>query len=168
MNLPQSAKEIFDGLGSDKSYASYAIRYAAGFDGICMVLSGMSDMKQMNDNLSFMTDFEPLSEEESEAVNKVSAILKNSDIIQCTACRYCTAGCPKNINIPELFACLNAKKQDKGLVKWNSRQYYNAHVKNGGRAKDCIGCGKCEEICPQQLPIRSLLKDVSKEFDRKI
>lgn len=168
VNLPKIAKNVFDEVNNGMSYASYAVRYAAGFEGICMVISGMSNMEQMNDNLSFMTNFEPLNEQETEAVKKVQEILKNGDLIQCTACRYCVSGCPKNINIPELFACLNAKKQDKGLIKWNSRQYYNAHVKNSGRAKDCIGCGQCEKICPQHLQIRDLLKDVSKEFDKII
>lgn len=168
VNLPKPAKDVFDRLNPLASYASYAVRYAAGFENICMVISGMSNLQQMEDNISFMKDFSPLNKEEIEAVNEVCNILKNDDIIGCTACRYCVAGCPKGINIPELFACLNAKKQDKGLIKWNSRQYYNAHIQNSGKAKDCIGCGACEKICPQHLPIRKLLKDVSKEFERII
>lgn len=166
VNLPKPAQEVFDELGNDLSYASYAVRFAASFEGICMVLSGMSNMEQMNDNLSFMTDFKPLNEKEMEAVNKVCDIICNSNIIQCTACRYCVDGCPKEINIPDLFACYNAKKQDKSLIKWNSAQYYRASIKSGGKASDCIGCGKCEKICPQHLEIRSLLKKVSREFGK--
>lgn len=166
VNLPKPAQKVFDDLGSNLSYASYAVRFAAGFEGIAMVISGMSNMEQMDDNLSFMKNFEPLSEKETEAVNKVCDIICDSNIIQCTACRYCVDGCPKNINIPELFACYNAKKQDKGLIKWNSKQYYDAHINNSGKASDCIGCGKCEKICPQHLEIRKLLKNVSKEFGK--
>lgn len=166
VNLPEPAQRVFDELGSSLSYASYAVRFAASFEGIAMVISGMSNMEQMEDNLSFMKDFKPLSDIEREAIDKVSAIICDSNIIQCTACRYCVDGCPQKINIPELFACYNAKKQDKGLIKWNSRQYYDAHINNSGKASDCIECGKCEKICPQHLEIRKLLKSVSKEFGK--
>lgn len=94
VNLPQEAREIFDELGGG-SYASYAIRFAASFEGIEMVLSGMSDVAQMEDNLSYMEDFQPLNEEEREAVEKVCTVLKKQNAIQCTACRYCVPGCPK-------------------------------------------------------------------------
>lgn len=166
VNIPKPAQKVFDDLGNNLSYASYAVRFAASFEGIAMVISGMSNMEQMNDNLSFMKNFEPLSDKEMEAVNKVCDIITDTNIIQCTACRYCVDGCPQNINIPELFACYNAKKQDKGLIKWNSKQYYNAHINNNGKASDCIGCGKCEKICPQHLKIRDLLKKVSRDFGK--
>ncbi len=72
--------------------------------------------------------------------------------------------CPKSIAIPDLFACLNAKKQ---FQNWNTDYYYNnIHTKNGGRASECIKCGKCEQICPQHLEIRKLLIDVANEFDK--
>lgn len=166
VNLPEPAQRVFDELGNSLSYASYAVRFAASFEGIAMVISGMSNMEQMEDNLSFMKDFQPLSDREREAIDKVSSIICDSNIIQCTACRYCVDGCPQKINIPELFACYNAKKQDKGLIKWNSKQYYDAHINNSGKTSDCIGCGKCEKICPQHLEIRKLLKSVSKEFGK--
>lgn len=162
VNIPDSAKAVFKELG-DSSAASYAIRFAASFDGVFMVLSGMSNIEQMNDNLSFMTDFKPLSEKEFEAVNKVCDIIKEENLISCTACRYCVDGCPANIPIPEIFACLNAKKQFKD---WNSEYYYKeVHTANRGKASDCIQCGKCEKACPQHLEIRALLKRASKEFD---
>lgn len=166
VNLPEQALSVFKNLNSGMSPASYALRFAAGFEGIMMVISGMSDLKQMEDNLSFMKSFEPLSDEEMAAVNKVCDIINGNNIIECTACKYCIDGCPQKINIPEVFACYNAKKQDKSLIKWNSRQYYNALTKNIGKASDCIGCGKCESICPQHLEIRKLLKSVSREFGK--
>lgn len=164
VNLPDDAKEIIDSLGGG-SPASYAIRFAAGFDGVFMVLSGMSNMEQMQDNLAYMADFKPLTDEETQAVNKVRDVFLSKHLIPCTACRYCTDGCPKHISIPDLFACMNAKKV---YHDWNSDYYYNdVHTKHGGKASDCIGCGKCEKACPQHLQIRELLKDVAKEFENK-
>lgn len=163
VNLPEPAQAIFDGLHGG-SNASYAIRFAAGFDGIMMVLSGMGNMAMMNDNVSYMKEFVPLTEVEQEAVRKVCEIFRSQNLIPCTACRYCTERCPKQIAIPDLFACMNAKKQ---FQNWNTDYYYNnIHTKNGNRASDCIKCGMCEQICPQHLEIRSLLADVAKEFDR--
>ncbi len=109
VNLPSDAKEVLDALNGG-SYASYAIRFAAGFDGIFMVLSGMSNIEQMTDNLSFMKDFKPLNADERKAVEKVCEIIHSKHLIPCTACRYCTDGCPKHIAIPDLFACMNAKQ----------------------------------------------------------
>lgn len=115
-------------------------------------------------NISYMKDFHPLSEQEQEAIVKVREIFRAQGLIPCTACRYCTDGCPKQIAIPDLFACLNAKKQ---FQNWNTDYYYNnVHTKEGSRASDCIKCGKCEHICPQHLPIRELLTEVAKEFDK--
>ena len=100
---------------------------------------------------------------EPEAIVKVREIFRAQGLIPCTACRYCTDGCPKQIAIPDLFVCLNAKKQFRN---WNTDYYYNnVHTKEGSRASDCIKCGKCEHICPQHLPIRELLMEVAEEFD---
>ena len=163
VNLPEEAKKYFDELGG-ASPASYAIRFAAGFDGVFMVLSGMSNMAQIQDNISYMKDFKPLNERESKAVENVCAVFKGMNLIPCTACRYCTAGCPKGISIPDLFACLNTKNI---YHDWNANYYYNeVHTKFGGKASSCIECGKCEKACPQHLSIRNLLKDVAKEFEK--
>lgn len=164
VNLPEEAKAIYNELGT-MSYASYAIRFAAGFDGMMMVLSGMSDMQQMEDNLSYMKDFKPLSTIELEAVNKVTEIFKSKNFIACTACRYCMEKCPKNIAIPDLFACLNAKKV---YGDWNSDYYYNnVHTIKNAKASECLKCGLCENICPQHLPIRDLLEEVAETFEKK-
>ena len=84
-------------------------------------------------------------------------------LIPCTACRYCTDGCPKHISIPDLFAVMNTKQQ---YHDWNANYYYGIHTATGGRASDCIKCGKCEKACPQHLPIRKLLEDIAKEFEK--
>lgn len=163
VNLPDGAKKYFEELGG-ASTANYAIRFAAGQKGVFMVLSGMSDMAQMNDNISYMKNFKPLDEKEMRAVQNVCAVFNGMNMIPCTACRYCTDGCPENISIPDLFACLNTKKH---YHDWNADYYYKeVHTKNGGKASDCIKCGKCESACPQHLPIRDLLQEVVKEFEK--
>ena len=163
VNLPEEAKKVLDDLHGG-SPASYAIRFAAGFPGMMMVLSGMSDLEQMKDNLSYMRDFKPLNETELAAVNKVQEIFHKMNMIPCTACRYCVEGCPKQISIPDLFAIMNIKQLHHD---WNTDYYYEeVHTAPGRRASDCLKCGKCEKICPQHLPIRKLLEEVAKEFDK--
>lgn len=162
--LPKDAMEVIHGLHGG-SAASYAIRFAAGFDGVQMVLSGMSDMAQLYDNLSCMKTFVPLNRTELAAIGQVIEIFKSKNLIPCTACRYCVAGCPQNISIPDLFACLNTKNL---YHDWNADYYYNeVHTKTKGKASDCIACGKCEKICPQHLQIRALLKDVAQAFEQQ-
>ena len=162
VNLPEEAKKVFADLNGG-SPASYAIRFAASFENVMMVLSGMGSMAMVEENTSYMKDFKPLDRRELEAIDKVRAIFRAQNLIPCTACRYCTDGCPKHILIPDLFACLNAMRAFK---TWNAEYYYNIHTTGHGKASDCIGCGKCEKSCPQHLPIRALLKDVAREFEK--
>lgn len=162
VNLPDDAASVLDSLNGG-SHASYAIRFAAGFDGIKMVLSGMGSTAMMDDNISYMKDFVPLNQDEMSAISRVCEILRSKNLISCTACRYCVDGCPANIAIPKLFACMNEKNKWKN---WNSAFYYSIYTKNGGKASDCISCGRCEDICPQKLPIRELLKSVAAEFEK--
>lgn len=164
VNLPEQAKNVLTNLGGG-SIASYAIRFAASQEGVAMVLSGMGDMTMMEDNISYMADFRPLDEKEQAAIEEVCEIFRDLGTVPCTACRYCTEVCPQGIAIPELFACLNAKKL---FNNWNTGYYYdNIHTKDGGKPSDCIRCGKCEKICPQHLPIRDLLTTVAREFEHQ-
>ncbi|MBQ7868150.1 MAG: aldo/keto reductase [Clostridia bacterium] len=164
VNLPAEAQQVLDELNGGWSNAAYAIRYAASFDNNIMVLSGMSSMEQMQDNLNAMKDFTPLTQEEHAAIQKVCDIFRRQDLIACTACRYCVDGCPANIDIPSLFACMNAKKLFRN---WNTDFYYHdVYTVQNGKASACVECGACESICPQHLPIRSLLKEVAKEFEK--
>ena len=160
VNLPADAKKVLEDLGGG-SAASYAIRFAAGFEGVLMVLSGMGDLAMMEENTAYMGDFQPLSREEQAAVRHVCEILRSKNLIPCTGCRYCTEVCIKEINIPALFANMNAKKL---WDSWNSDFYNSIHTQNGGKPDHCIKCGACEHICPQHLPIRTLLEDVAKAF----
>ena len=149
VNLPQKAMDLL----SDTP-ASYAIRFAASFDSVVMVLSGMSNMEQMLDNIRYMKDFQPLTESEMELIGKVRTIYQAQNRIPCTACRYCTDGCPAGIQIPDLFACLNDKREGK------ETNYDAFEVK----ADACVECGQCEDECPQHLQIRDLLKEVAAAF----
>ncbi len=164
VNLPQEAQWVFDALKGG-SYASYAIRFAASQEGVMMVLSGMGNMDMMRDNVSYMRDFKPLDDREQKAVAEVCAIFRSQGLIPCTACRYCTERCPKGIDIPALFACMNRKKV---FNNWNSVYYYQEVLTSQGtKASDCLKCGRCEEICPQHLKIRELLTEVAAEFEKE-
>ena len=145
------------------SAASYALRFAASFPQIAMVLSGMSDMEMLEDNIDTFSGFCPIDEDELKVLETVRSYIEDQDVIQCTACRYCTAGCPQHISIPDLFSDYNNHKLFK---TWNSNFYYEIHTGDGGRASDCIKCGQCEIACPQKLPIRKLLEQVAAEFEK--
>ena len=165
VNLPGEADRIFRDLKGG-SNASYALRFAASFPNMAMVLSGMSDMAQMEDNLSAMAEFRPLSPEERAVVDQVCGIFRSLGLIPCTACRYCIEEnhCPKGIRIPDQFAALNAYE---AFHNWNSEYYYNNVIVGGGhgKASDCVKCGMCEKVCPQHLPIRELLTKVAAQFE---
>ena len=160
VNLPAIARRMLDEIRTC-SDAGYAIRFAASFDNIFMTLSGMSNMEQMQDNLSFMTDFAPLNETEMRTVLRIGDMLRSQDLIRCTDCRYCVDGCPQSIYIPALFACVNDKRQNGADVS----AAYAAATESNGKASDCIECGACEAMCPQKLPIRDLLKATAAELE---
>lgn len=156
-NPADSVKDIFKAANPDASFASWAIRYVASMDGIITVLSGMSNLEQMEDNLSYMRDFKPLSPDEQKVIEAVQAELKKDKTIRCTACHYCTDGCPMDIAIPDIFAVKNAE-----ILKPSAdggKQAYESATAGKGKASDCIECGQCESACPQKLPIITLLKD---------
>ena len=165
VNLPEKADRILRDLKGG-SNAGYAIRFAASFPNMAMVLSGMSDMDQMLDNISAMKDFKPLDRSEMDAIRNVCGIFRSLNLIPCTSCRYCIeeSECPKGIRIPDLFSARNAHE---AFHNWNTAYYYNNVITGGGhgKASDCIRCGKCERVCPQHLPIRQLLKDVAETFE---
>lgn len=165
VNLPPAADQVLRELNGG-SNASYALRFAAGFPQMVMVLSGMSTPAQMQDNISVMRDFQPLSAAEMAAVSKVCAIFKDLNLIPCTSCRYCIEEnkCPKAILIPDMFAALNSREAFHG---WNAKYYYKNSLTGGGhgKASECIGCAKCERVCPQHLEIRELLTKVAAVFE---
>ena len=156
-----SVKAIFDEENNGVSYASWAVRYVAEKENILTVLSGMSSIEQMQDNLSYMRDFKPLSEHEEEVIRKAQKALDADQSIPCTACHYCTEGCPMNIPIPEIFSVVNRRK---GSPEFRTTREYVIVTQGRGKASECIACGQCEAVCPQQLPIISLLEE-SREIE---
>ncbi len=163
-SLPDDAGAVLNELNGG-SNASYAMRYVASFEKVVMVLSGVSTIEQLRDNVATMKNLQPLNAEETKAIEKVTEILKSKKLISCTDCKYCVADCPQKILIPNLFSCYNIKKiYDTAMPQ---RDYDNMFTKNNGKASDCISCKKCEKTCPQHLEISELLKDVSNIFDAK-
>ena len=150
-------RKLMDEAAPGASYASWAIRFAAGLDGIMAVLSGMSNVEQMVDNLSYMRDFKPLDEREMAVIQQAREILGNARDIPCTACRYCVDGCPRHILIPDVFAAMN--KQLVGGQLEEARADYRAAIDAGNFASACIACGRCEDVCPQNIEIISQLRE---------
>lgn len=151
-----TVKEIFDKENTGASYASWALRFVASKENLLAVLSGMSSLEQMKDNLSFMKDFKPLDEHEMEVIKAAQRALDEDKSIPCTACHYCTKGCPMNIPIPEIF---NVQNRKKGSPEFRTKREYTIVTTGKGKASDCIQCGQCEGACPQQLPIIQLLEE---------
>ncbi len=154
---PEAVRKVFDEANPDVSYASWAIRYAASLDGIITVLSGMSNVEQMEDNISYMKAFKPLDREEQTAIRKAQEAINGIKAIPCTACHYCTAGCPKKIPIPEIFAARN-KQLLWGQLE-EGKAAYDKAVSGVGAASGCIACGQCERACPQQINVIERLKE---------
>lgn len=166
--LPEEAEKLLKEAKPNLSPASWAIRFAASLDNVMMVLSGMSNLEQVQDNLSYMTDFQPLTDAETELVFKVADIINSQTAVACTGCSYCTEGCPMNIAIPQYFSLYNEDMRDHLEEKGWTVNYtnYAKLAREFGKAGDCIGCGQCEEMCPQHLPIIDKLKDVSAHYDK--
>ncbi len=158
-NVPGVVKNMFKEKDENLSVASWAIRFTASLDGVFMVLSGMSDMAQLKDNMGYMKDFIPLTEGEKALCLKAGTIIANKDTIPCTACRYCAEECPEKIIIPELLALYNKKINGDEVT---AEEY--ASLTNESRPENCIKCKKCEKMCPQKIEIAKLMKKVGKTF----
>ena len=159
---PKAVQDIFREADPNASFASWAIRYAASLEGIITVLSGMSNVAQMEDNLSYMKQFKPFDAREQTAIRKAQEAINGIKSIPCTGCHYCTAGCPKHIPIPEIFAA-RTKQLVWGQLEEGKAEYAKA-IANGGAASDCVACGQCERACPQQIPAIDRLKDCAAAF----
>ena len=156
-------RKLMDDAAPDASYASWAIRFAAGLDGVLAVLSGMSNVEQMSDNLSYMRDFQPLNETEMDVIRRAREILGASKDIPCTACHYCLEGCPRHIAISDVFAAMNKQLVEGKLDE--ARADYRAAVKKGNFASACVACGHCETVCPQHIDIISQLRECAQTLE---
>lgn len=168
-NLPEKAKTLFKAANPDMSPASWAIRFAASLPNVMMVLSGMSNLEQMQDNLSYMEDFKPLNEKEMELCFKAAEIINSQIAVPCTGCSYCTEGCPKQIAIPQYFSLYNEDMRETNPDKGWTVNFtnYDLLTEKFGKASDCIECGQCEGVCPQHLSIMETLKKVSARYEHK-
>ena len=158
-------EKLFKEYNPEASVASWAVRFVASLKNVVMVLSGMSDEAQMEDNLSYMKEFEPMNEEELQLVMKAADIIRNDIAVPCTGCRYCVDDCPMKIAIPDYFKVYNRLKQFQGLKLEDRRNEYNRVAENNGKASECIECGMCEGHCPQNIEIRKVLKDVAASLE---
>ena len=166
-NMPEEAAAVLRQQDPSMSLASWAIRYVASLENVMLVLSGMSDMEQIKDNASYMTDFVPLTEAEKETCFQAAAIINSQTAIACTGCSYCTEGCPQQIPIPKYFSIYNEDmREDLSKKGWTINiTNYEILTEKFGNASDCVECGQCESICPQHLSIIDFLKDVVKHYE---
>ncbi|MCR4686747.1 MAG: aldo/keto reductase [Lachnospiraceae bacterium] len=164
--LASMAPEIEDKFRSarpDSSIASWALRYVGSLPGVMTILSGMSNEDQMKDNINTFRNFEPLTDKEFEIINEVTEEILKVKQIGCTACKYCCDGCPMQICIPDVFRTINTLRRYPN--DWRAKNFYSGLVERSGKASDCIGCGQCESVCPQHLPIIELMKEAGEILD---
>ena len=163
-NMSPAIEEKFKTRNPDKSVASWALRFVASQPGIMTILSGMSNEDQMADNVETFTNFEPLAEDELAIIEEATKDILSVPQIGCTACRYCVDGCPMGISIPDVFRTINTLRRYPD--DWRSKNFYSGLIQRSGKAGDCIGCGQCEGVCPQHLPIIELLQEASGILDQ--
>lgn len=165
-DVPAEVRESFAAYHPDLSVPSWAIRFVASLDNVAMVLSGMSNMEQLTDNISYMKEFVPMNAEETELVHKAAEMIKDSIAIPCTGCSYCTEGCPMQIAIPDLFRVYNKSKRGE-ITDVEANEEYRQLTESGGKARECLACGQCQVACPQHLEIINYLKDVAKCMEKQ-
>ncbi|MCH5208920.1 MAG: aldo/keto reductase [Oscillospiraceae bacterium] len=167
-NVPEDAERLFKEHSPEMSVSSWALRFAASLPGVMVVLSGMSNIEQMRDNLSFMDDLKPLSDEEKAICFKAAEIINSQIAVPCTGCSYCTEGCPEHIAIPQYFSLYNEDMRERLDEKGWTVNFTNYDILNGkfGKASDCVACGQCESVCPQHLSIIDNLKKISEHYGK--
>ncbi|MBR0472471.1 MAG: aldo/keto reductase [Methanosphaera sp.] len=165
-NLPEEAQKLMKQYNDDKPVA-WALKYDASLEGVFMVLSGASSLEQMEENIEIFENFEPITEEQQEIIDKVVKIINSQITVPCTKCKYCINACPKNINIPKLFDWYNNQKiENVDIFTAVGNAYVNySKIEGNGIASDCISCGLCEKECPQHIKIPEVMKDVKETFE---
>ena len=163
-NPPESVAKILKDADPNASCASWAVRFAADLDGVMVVLSGMSDLEQMRDNLAYMKGFTHLTPEQRNVIEAARTELAKIPVIPCTTCDYCAKVCPMNIGISGSFGALNMYMLYKNYELAQGREYFDVVIKGHKKAAECIKCGKCEQVCPQHIEIRKELVRVAETF----
>ena len=166
-NPPEQVKEVFKEANKGASFASWAIKFAANLEGVITVLSGMSNIEQMEDNISYMKDFKGLSKDEEKVINKAQEILKTIPLIPCTTCNYCAKVCPMHIGISGTFTAMNILKLYNDIAGAKHQEDWLVSGHGLKRANECIKCGKCEEACPQHIKIREELEKAVEALEIK-
>ena len=159
---PQMVKSIMKEAEPDSSYASWAIRFAASLEGVITVLSGMSNIEQMDDNISYMKDFTALTPAQDEVLQRVLEEFRKVPLIPCTACNYCAKVCPMDIGVSGTFTAMNDLTLYGSLEHAQGREKWLVGGHGRVRAANCVECGQCMDVCPQHIEIPEELKKVVK------
>ncbi|MGI6608364.1 MAG: aldo/keto reductase [Erysipelotrichaceae bacterium] len=163
--LPEEIARVLKKRDKNASMASWAIRFAASLENVKVVLSGMSNMQQMEDNLSYMREFVSLSDEEKRLILEVGEAVKNYTTIACTKCRYCENNCPMGLAIADYFELYNDYKRYGNAFLKTAVERYNKLTVDRAKAGECLECGACEDACPQHLKIRDFLATIASAFE---
>ena len=169
-DVPEEAEKIMKEYNPDRSVVSWAMRFVANIEDVEVVLTGASNLEQLESNIQEFNDADPLNDEEMEIISQVSEIINSNITVDCTKCRYCVDTCPEDIDIAKIFDLYNKHKLLE-TDEWT--QFGNAYLNYSkldgvGIASDCIECENCIEECPQQINIPEVLKDVAKTFETEI
>ncbi len=161
VNLSEKAAAKLKELYPDTTPAAFGLRWAASRSNVITVLSGMSNLKQMQENIQTFIDYKDMTEAEIKAADEIAKIIQSQGEINCTACKYCTEVCPRGINIPAAFALYNQYKVTKNKMIFS--MYYST-LGESEKPDKCIKCGLCNKNCPQSLDIPNLLSKVESAY----
>ncbi|HOU10839.1 MAG TPA: aldo/keto reductase [Clostridiales bacterium] len=157
-NPGPGVEAVFNAMEPGRTMASWALRYAASLPNVLTVLSGMSSLEQMKENVELFSDFCPLAPEQMSAAEKAGLVFAAGEAVGCTACRYCM-DCPSGVDIPGVFALFNDYKKTGDAAAFLAAY---AALPDGSKAEDCTACGVCKEKCPQTIDIPKKMEEIAR------